>query len=439
MSISDDRFRVPDKRFSVLGVSSDRYGVWAETLGMIRDQPLTGVGPGNFVVRFPPYRKGVWYTVRDDFDSIDFETFPDPHNGYLQVAAESGVPALVALLALLGLGFRGAVRAARSGATEEERIDGRALAGFLGAAAAGGVLYPFAESALVAAQLWVGLAVAPQGGATSESPSVGGSERLRVGASERPPDPSDSPTLRRSDAQTFGPALLALLVLVAAGLLPAAVRRFQANHAFNHALRDIRHGREAPALADLAAAEALDPANWKIHFHGGRIAEVAKKDDEALRHADAAVERSPRDVVLRLTRGLLLLKKGERARARADFEAARTTAPGFFLPAFQLGRIRLGDGEAAAAAELFAEALRLEPRFGKGLAFLGMAEAVAGRKEPAAAALGRLKNVLPRLDVAGLIAAEAETSPAVKKALEAGVFTGYVGGESPPGHDLKGQ
>jgi len=60
---------------------------------MIRERPLQGQGPNMVELRYPLYRvPEAWrYTV------------PHLHDAFLQVAAERGVPALLALLLMLGL------------------------------------------------------------------------------------------------------------------------------------------------------------------------------------------------------------------------------------------------------------------------------------------------------------------------------------------------
>lgn len=64
-----------------------RVYTWKATLHMIEDQPLLGVGPGVYGITYPQH------------------TIAGPtkfaHNSYLQIAAETGVPALIALLLLL--------------------------------------------------------------------------------------------------------------------------------------------------------------------------------------------------------------------------------------------------------------------------------------------------------------------------------------------------
>ena len=73
-----------------------RQPVFRDTLTMIQDAPLTGQGLGHFEFAFPHYR----------VESLSSARVLHPESDWLMVAAESGVPALVVLLALVGWYFR---------------------------------------------------------------------------------------------------------------------------------------------------------------------------------------------------------------------------------------------------------------------------------------------------------------------------------------------
>jgi O-antigen ligase len=73
-----------------------RLMIWGITARMIADHPMTGVGAGNFTVRFHEYF--------DDGDDLDFSTvhtnWVQPHNDFLWVFAEKG---LIGILLFAGL------------------------------------------------------------------------------------------------------------------------------------------------------------------------------------------------------------------------------------------------------------------------------------------------------------------------------------------------
>jgi O-antigen ligase len=80
---------------------AQRTAIWRDSLRIIRDFPLTGVGSGNFANAMRVYQSG---------DRT--YSWNEAHNGYLQVAAEGGllfvIPVAVALVAMCRAGWRAA-------------------------------------------------------------------------------------------------------------------------------------------------------------------------------------------------------------------------------------------------------------------------------------------------------------------------------------------
>lgn len=72
---------------SIIGNSEsvkERLVVWSESIGIIKDNPLLGVGPGNWKVTVPKYRIG---GIRNDYGKI---VRIRPHNIYVQIVTENG-------------------------------------------------------------------------------------------------------------------------------------------------------------------------------------------------------------------------------------------------------------------------------------------------------------------------------------------------------------
>jgi O-antigen ligase len=78
---------------SIRGRTAEAGAAWA----MFMDHPLTGVGLGNFSGRYQQYARDLGIEVK----RVDRE----PHNLFLEVAAESGLPGLFAFGALIGGAF----------------------------------------------------------------------------------------------------------------------------------------------------------------------------------------------------------------------------------------------------------------------------------------------------------------------------------------------
>ncbi|MCF7734540.1 MAG: O-antigen ligase family protein [Akkermansiaceae bacterium] len=84
-----------------------RIPIALDTLGLIRDFKWTGVGAGQYRYVFPQYRERS--AVRNDSESYH------PESDWLWMAAEAGVPATLALAALVLLGAWKSLRSIRSG------------------------------------------------------------------------------------------------------------------------------------------------------------------------------------------------------------------------------------------------------------------------------------------------------------------------------------
>jgi O-antigen ligase len=76
-----------------LGNLHTRMIRWRNTIEMIKENPL-GVGPGNFEFAYLDYRA----RLEPDPESTETSVVESPHNGFLEVAAENGIPCAVALL-----------------------------------------------------------------------------------------------------------------------------------------------------------------------------------------------------------------------------------------------------------------------------------------------------------------------------------------------------
>jgi O-antigen ligase len=81
----------------------ERMAHWQAGWYMFQDYPFLGVGPGNYPAVYEEYYIPPWR-----------EPLGHAHNYYLNMAAETGVPGLLALLLVLGLAFRALGRRIRA-------------------------------------------------------------------------------------------------------------------------------------------------------------------------------------------------------------------------------------------------------------------------------------------------------------------------------------
>jgi O-antigen ligase len=69
--------------------ANERLIIWNKTIKLIKDKPITGVGPANWKLAIPTYgtENTAWESGRYSPDR--------PHNVYLQIAADTGIPGAI--------------------------------------------------------------------------------------------------------------------------------------------------------------------------------------------------------------------------------------------------------------------------------------------------------------------------------------------------------
>jgi putative inorganic carbon (HCO3(-)) transporter len=98
--------------------AGSRLSYWEASLKLTARRPITGVGPDRFRVEAPPLVQN---------DPLTNDVILVPHNTYLDILSETGVPALLLFLAYLGLSWR-QMRYVERAAIREGDLDGRRLA-----------------------------------------------------------------------------------------------------------------------------------------------------------------------------------------------------------------------------------------------------------------------------------------------------------------------
>ncbi len=94
----------------------ERLVLWRNSVRMIADHPLRGSGPGTWKIGFPAYGMGLARYMQ-----TGAVRFAYPHNDFLWIAAEAGLPALACFLAVLAVAAVLSVRAIRAGPTPSAR------------------------------------------------------------------------------------------------------------------------------------------------------------------------------------------------------------------------------------------------------------------------------------------------------------------------------
>ena len=128
-ALADD---VAERALSIPAVteSSNRskLDMWEVGIRIAKDHPVIGAGPDSYVLLFGEYRDRV---LTPDRAAVMARFRPEsPHNVYIATAANLGIPALAAYLAVIVLAVGSGVRAARRDISLAARLT---LAGLIGA------------------------------------------------------------------------------------------------------------------------------------------------------------------------------------------------------------------------------------------------------------------------------------------------------------------
>jgi O-antigen ligase len=117
------------QKYVTVGMSADyesnveRLNRWIAAVRMLLDRPLTGVGPSAYETAYPHYRETAFATAVSDRQM-------GAHSEVLKIAAEQGVPGLLAFAFLVVTFFGTGIRLLREGATPEiRRLAGAICAG----------------------------------------------------------------------------------------------------------------------------------------------------------------------------------------------------------------------------------------------------------------------------------------------------------------------
>jgi tetratricopeptide (TPR) repeat protein len=352
-----------------------RIRTWRNTLSMIHDHWLLGVGLGNHKVRYPMFhRRGVVVKTFDEKRQL-----AHVHNDFLQLWAETGVVGFLLLLAMLAA-------AGHAYRANFARIipDWPSLTWAIPASAAGFMVVAFFSFPLYRAAPPLAMAIL-----------------LAVVAA------ADAPPLR--------PRRIPRGLAVAGALLTAAVL---AGYLFwaSHFLRADRLHRlvisaDAARRWDLVVQfgrEALrhDPWRLKTQFYVGRALAESRRSPEAIEALEGVLVAYPHylnawynlglaygnagddDNAIRAYReviaikpdfslahnnlGCIELKLGDVDAADASFRAAAGAAPNNALAWNNLGLTAFRRKAHAEAAEHFAQAIALDPKAGLAHKNLGM-------------------------------------------------------------------
>lgn len=310
--------------------SNWRLVVWTNTLAMIKDNPVIGVGLGNWRFHYPRYHRRI--AVDTDFNShVQADT---PHNDWVQTFAETGlvgVAALIVAVLALVLAFVGWFAADRA---EEDRL---AVLCILVSCVALGVDAVFSFPIAKAAPTFTLLVL------------VGAAEGL---AGARRVFELRGPA---SAACAQGAATLAL------GVVVGQTAWLYGDYHFKVGLILYNEGRVLEAHESLAQAYRFRPFDPALGvFHGGITQELGKTD-EALAINLRARRQHPNFTNVLNQLGNIYWKKGMQKEAEQAYQEVLAIHPDFPEALRNLGSLYIATGRIEEARPMLERLVEREP------------------------------------------------------------------------------
>lgn len=353
-----------DKLFSLSGgTQSYRLLTWRLSLRMIESHPLFGSGPGTFRLLFLPaltdYLRergplSLWYFS---------EKMNEPHNEYLQIAVENGIPGLLFFLAIVFLAIRTAWRTAPSGPVFRGATAIPLLAAIAGVLTHAVASIPFSVVPTTVA-FWCLLALVF---------SLRGDTACRT----RPPA-----RIGIAARCAIAIALLAFALVLGRSTLNGISfsRRFKSATALN------QMGKHAEALPHFRDALALKPHSGQLKFYYGSTLIQLGRDDEGA----ALLEESRKnfqDIYIHKNLGIAYERMGQPRRALDQYRRWKNMGIASHKANNLIGLLLLKEGRLKEAEDCFRETIGARPWDWTAYVNLGTIQMETGRIEDALATL----------------------------------------------------
>lgn len=301
-----------------------RTELWRSALAMIADYPLLGVGNGIYGQALRSYLS---------VHSASYEHFTTAHNVYLNVAAESGLLALAALIWLMSVLLLIGRRRWQQAGTRQERLlvagMGAALIGF----GANSLVDTLPATALVLPVLFLAAWIIAPTAAASRRGRVLARIALALmvvyAAGLLWVDRAQWHFERSLQAARAGEWEVALEQIESARQMDSEMGLYDAQRAYYLGVvaRDAPAQYLEPALAAAIQVVALDDTNSVHHANLAALHWQAGKWEAALAALARAEEINPPDPVYQLNRGMILEEAGRPGEAVQSYAIALSRAP----------------------------------------------------------------------------------------------------------------
>jgi|GEM_PF-2961032 putative inorganic carbon (HCO3(-)) transporter len=379
--VRDSLYRSPKKLAAMGAVGEGSAGArllwWRISLEMIKARPFLGTGTGTFREAYPDFqrqffqkqRARVWIervkaAWKDNYNA----TVEAPHNEYLQMAAEMGLPGLLLFLAFLFFLFR----SPREGGSPLSVWQSGARAGCFSLLLASAFAFPLHRPSTGLLFFLLAALLGPQ------------PQEVGEGEAEK----------REGGDALFG----LLLVLIACLLLLQFIQQGRAFASGLHLYRGIGYhlaGKSGLALEEIGEAKALNPKDREIDYWAGLVhlrAGRLHSAREFLRVAQASFS-SPH---LLLLRAEIQADLKDREGAHTLYQEAIRTYPGLAPLHAGLGALYAREGRYAQALAELERAKEADPSYAETYHFLGHLHLRRGQIKEAQEAWDRFLALAPQ-------------------------------------------
>jgi O-antigen ligase/tetratricopeptide (TPR) repeat protein len=311
------------------GQGSGRTAAWLQSVGMIVDHPLTGVGIGNWDAEFLRYAGPAFMQ--------DGRVFGRPHNDYLWVLSETGIPGLVLFIWIFGGGMWLVWRRIQESDDDEILMLSTALgAGILAISIHAFFSFPRERmTATVLPFLMLGWIVALDRNSGSGGSDGSGSHRL-----------------------SWRPALLLVLSLVALRPTIDVVQSFRA-YFWSDAFQTFDRNEEALFAIDGAISHGVP--DYRIVEHKAFLHHKMGDSEAALAASELLLTYHPYNAWNFHKIGMFNLELGRYEAARSALLQGIVYAPNLGWLHRELGQAYEGLGNPDGAIEAYRDAMKIMP------------------------------------------------------------------------------
>ncbi len=338
-----------------------RMLAWNSTLRMVADEPIQGIGTGNFAAYYPQYR---YPEERSLFPQRRFVA--SPHNSYLLAAAEAGPLGMIAILILAITALRLALSADKRLSPSGQVLRTAAGVGVVATLIHTGVSFNL-ESPVSALYFWAFAGVLSTHGRTSRAAAIVSRQRHPI----------------RAALMLLATMLLTVAVFADAKRIVASIHA-PAGSEFK------RRGDLSKAEQELEAAIRIWPESPNVCHLLARV--MLQKGDldacERLNKKALALWPHFRDALLDL--GIVKWRQNKLEEARRFMDRSIEIDPAFTRGRIALGNLLATQHKYAAAIEQYRHALKQGSSRDKACYYIAAAKAAQGNLEEALEAMNAI-------------------------------------------------